>query len=70
MPLCPVACRRPWVVVGSVRAVVIVLCCVAAGLLEAVTGFRRVNGCKDMLTLVIVLRTLGFEKSSEMVAPS
>ena len=22
MPLCPVACRRPWVVVGSVRAVV------------------------------------------------
>ena len=45
---------------------------VAAGVLEATTGFRRVNGCKDMPQLVAALRArdaqLGLGESSEMVA--
>ena len=43
---------------------------IAAGKLEAVTGFHRAKECKDMSVLVAVLRTLGFEKSSEMVVLS
>ena len=42
---------------------------VAAGVLEATTGFRRVKGCKDMPQLVAVLRArdaqLGLGESSE-----
>ena len=45
---------------------------VAAGVLEAAQGFRRVNGCNDMPALVAALRVrdaqLGFGESSEMVA--
>ena len=45
---------------------------VAAGVLEAATGFRRVKGCKDMPALVAALRArdarLGLRESSEMVA--
>ena len=45
---------------------------VAAGVLEAANGFRRVKGCKDMPTLVTALRTrdaqLGLGELSEMVA--
>ena len=45
---------------------------VAAGVLEATKGFRRVNGCKDMPQLVAALRApdaqLGLGESSEMVA--
>ena len=45
---------------------------VAAGVLEATQGFRRVNGCKDMPQLVAALRArdaqLGLGESSEMVA--
>ena len=49
-----------------------VLVVIAAGVLEATTGFRRVNGCKDMPQLVAALRArdaqLGLGESSEMVA--
>ena len=45
---------------------------VAAGVLEATTGFRRINGCKDMPQLVAALRArdaqLGLGESSQMVA--
>ena len=45
---------------------------VAAGVLEAAKGFRRVKGCKDMPTLVAALRArdaqLGLGGSSKMVA--
>ena len=44
---------------------------VAAGVLEATKGFRRVKGCKDMPQLVAALRArvqLGLGESSEMVA--
>ena len=45
---------------------------VAAGVLEAAKGFRRVKGCKDMPRLVAALRArdaqLGLGDSSEMVA--
>ena len=45
---------------------------VAAGVLEAAKGFRRVKGCQDMLALVAALRArdarLGLGESSEMVA--
>ena len=54
------------------RGGAMVLRWVAAGVLEATTGFRRVNGCKDMPQLVAALRArdaqLGLGKSSEMVA--
>ena len=45
---------------------------VAAGVLEAAKGFRRVQGCQDMLALVAALRArdarLGLGESSAMVA--
>ena len=45
---------------------------VAAGVLEAAKGFRRVKGCKDMPMLVAALRArdaqLGLDESSGMVA--
>ena len=45
---------------------------VAAGVLEAAKGFRRVNGCKEMPTLVTALRArdaqLGLGDSPKMVA--
>ena len=45
---------------------------VAAGVLEAAKGFRRVKGCQDMPALVAALRArdarLGLGESSEMVA--
>ena len=45
---------------------------VAAGVIEAAKGFRRVRGCQDMLALVAVLRArdapLGLGELSEMVA--
>ena len=45
---------------------------VAAGVLEATKGFRRVKGCTDMPQLVAALRArdaqLGLGESSEMVA--
>ena len=54
------------------RGGAMVLRWVAAGVLEATTGFRRVNGCKDMPQLVAALRArdaqLGLGESSEMVA--
>ena len=54
------------------RGGTMVLRWVAAGVLEAAKGFRRVKGCKDMPTLVAVLRArdaqLGLGESSEMVA--
>ena len=44
---------------------------VAAGVLEAAKGFRRVQGCQDMPALVAALRArdarLGLGESSEMV---
>ena len=54
------------------RGGTMVLRWVAAGVLEAANGFRRVKGCKDMPTLVTALRTrdaqLGLGELSEMVA--
>ena len=54
------------------RGGAMVLRWVAAGVLEATTGLRRVNGCKDMPQLVAALRArdaqLGLGESSEMVA--
>lgn len=54
------------------RGGTMVLRWVAAGVLEAAKGFRRVKGCKDMPTLVMALRArdvqLGLGESSEMVA--
>ena len=54
------------------RGGTMVLRWVAAGVLEAAQGFRRVNGCNDMPALVAALRVcdaqLGFGESSEMVA--
>lgn len=54
------------------RGGTMVLRWVAAGVLEAATGFRRVKGCTDMPTLVAALRArdaqLGLGDSSEMVA--
>ena len=54
MPLCPVACRRPWVVVGSVRAVVcrrsawrpdrLATCPLRSGK-RSRSGERRAPGC-------------------------
>ena len=45
---------------------------VAAGVLEAAKGFRRVKGCRDMPVLVAALRArdaqLGLDESSGMVA--
>ena len=45
---------------------------VAAGVLEATKGFRRIKGCKDMPQLVAALRArdaqLGLEESSQMIA--
>ena len=45
---------------------------VAASVLEAAKGFRRVNGCNDMPALVAALRArdarLGLGESSTMVA--
>ena len=45
---------------------------VAAGVLEAAKGFRRVQGCQDMPALVAALLArdarLGLGESSEMVA--
>jgi putative transposase len=45
---------------------------VAAGVLEAVKGFRRLKGCGDMPTLVAALRArdqqLGLTKTAEKVA--
>ena len=45
---------------------------VAAGVLEATKGFRRIKGCKDMPQLVAALRArdaqLGLGESSQMVA--
>ena len=45
---------------------------VAAGVLEAAKGFRRVKGCKNMPTLVAALRArdaqLGLGGPSKMVA--
>ena len=54
------------------RGGTMVLRWVAAGVLEAAKGFRRVKGCKDMPVLVAVLRArdaqLGLDASSGMVA--
>ena len=54
------------------RGGTMVLRWVAAGVLEAAKGFRRVQGCQDMPALVAALRArdarLGLGKSSEMVA--
>ena len=54
------------------RGGTMVLRWVAAGVLEAAKGFRRVKGCQDMPTLVAALRArdarLGLGKSSAMVA--
>ncbi len=54
------------------RGGTMVLRWVAAGVLEAAKGFRRVKGCKDMPRLVAALRArdaqLGLGDSSEMVA--
>ena len=54
------------------RGGTMVLRWVAAGVLEAAKGFRRVKGCKDMPALVAALRArdarLGLGESSEMVA--
>ena len=54
------------------RGGMMVLRWVAAGVLEAAKGFRRVKGCKDMPALVAALRArdarLGLGESSEMVA--
>ena len=45
---------------------------VAAGVLEAVKGFRRLKGHRDMPTLIAKLRArdqqLGFAKAEEQVA--
>ena len=53
------------------RGGAMVLRWVAAGVLEAIKGFRRVKGCKDMPQLVAALRErdaqLGLGESSEMV---
>ena len=53
------------------RGGAMVLRWVAAGVLEAIKGFRRVKGCKDMPQLVAALRArdaqLGLGESSEMV---
>ena len=54
------------------RGGTMVLRWVAAGVLEAAKGFRRVQGCHDMPALVAALRArdarLGLGESSEMVA--
>ena len=54
------------------RGGTMVLRWVAAGVLEAATGFRRVQGCQDMPALVAALRArdarLGLGESSAMVA--
>ena len=54
------------------RGGTMVLRWVAAGVLEAAKGFRRVKGCQDMPALVAALRArdarLGFGESSAMVA--
>ena len=54
------------------RGGIMVLRWVAAGVLEAAKGFRRVQGCKDMPTLLTALRArdaqLGLGDSSQMVA--
>ena len=54
------------------RGGTMVLWWVAAGVLEAAKGFRRVKGCQDMPALVAALRArdarLGLGKSSAMVA--
>ena len=54
------------------RGGTMVLRWVAAGVLEAAKGFRRVKGCQDMPALVAALRArdarLGLGESSEMVA--
>ena len=54
------------------RGGTMVLRWVAAGVLEAAKGFRRVKGCQDMPALVAALRArdarLGFRESSAMVA--
>ena len=54
------------------RGGTMVLRWVAAGVLEAAKGFRRVKGCKDMPALVAALQArdarLGLGESSEMVA--
>ena len=54
------------------RGGTMVLSWVAAGVLEAAKGFRRVKGCKDMPVLVAALRArdaqLGLDESSGMVA--
>ncbi len=54
------------------RGGAMVLRWVAAGVLEATKGFRRVKGCTDMPQLVAALRArdaqLGLGESSEMVA--
>ena len=54
------------------RGGTMVLRWVAAGVLEAAKGFRRVKGCRDMPVLVAALRArdaqLGLDESSGMVA--
>ena len=54
------------------RGGTMVLRWVAAGVLEATKGFRRIKGCKDMPQLVAALRArdaqLGLGESSQMVA--
>ena len=54
------------------RGGAMVLRWVAAGVLEATKGFRRIKGCKDMPQLVAALRArdaqLGLGESSQMVA--
>ena len=54
------------------RGGTMVLRWVAAGVLEAAKGFRRVQGCQDMPALVAALRArdarLGLGESSAMVA--
>ena len=54
------------------RGGAMVLRWVAAGVLEAAQGFRRVKGCKDMPRLVTALSArdaqLGLGASSQMVA--
>ena len=54
------------------RGGTMVLRWVAAGVLEAAKGFRRVKGCQDMPALVAALRArdarLGLGESSAMVA--
>ena len=56
------------------RGGTMVLRWVAAGVLEAAKGFRRVQGCRDMPVLVAALRArdaqLGLDASSGMVASS